>query len=223
MIKCINHVQDHHSSKNLLIFSPLAKSPVFTHLAATLNGLATIRSCNAEGILQHEFDSHQDTHTAYWFMFITSTSALGFVLDIMGFLFVSCIIYYFMLFDSGVSGNEIGLAITQALSMSSLLQWGVRQSAEASNQMMAVERIVEYRSLEMEPTPAKVRETPREWPTEGKLQLENVVYRYYADAEPVLRGVSLVIEATEKIGIVGRTGAGERRNSLATRLRVSQN
>lgn len=114
-----------------------------------------------------------------------------------------------MLFGADVPGNVIGLAITQALTMTSLLQWGVRHSAEASNQMMAIERILEYRNLEPEPQSEKICETTTEWPSEGKIEFSNVVYRYDTEAQPALRGVSLVIEPKEKIGIVGRTGAGE--------------
>lgn len=97
---------------------------MFTHLAATLTGLSTVRAYNAEGILETEFDYHQDTHSACWYMFIATSSAFGLSLDIMCLIFISCIILYYMVIDTNVSGDKVGLAVTQAMSLTGMLQWG---------------------------------------------------------------------------------------------------
>lgn len=89
-----------------------------------------------------------------------------------------------------------------------MLQWGVRQSAEMSNQMTAIERALEYRDLEPEPEPKKPLAIHSDWPVSGCIEFNAVSYRYYAEAEPVLRRLSFATKPREKIGIVGRTGAG---------------
>lgn len=198
---------------NIFFSFKIAKSPIYTHLAATLNGLPTIRAHNAQTILKEEFDYHQDTHSACWFMFITTSSAFGFSMDVMCFLFVCCVIYFYMVVSGAASGDQIGLAITQALSITTMLQWGVRQSAEVSNQLMAVERVLEYCGLEPEPEPKRPQPVAKEWPSDGAIEFRNIVYRYFAEAEPVLQNLSLVIRSKEKIGIVGRTGAGTRKTT----------
>lgn len=109
----------------------------------------------------------------------------------------------------GVSGDKVGLAITQAMALTGMLQWGIRQSAEVANQLMSVERILEYRDLDAEKEPPKSREIAKAWPTDGQIEFRNVVYKYFPDAEPVLRGLSFVVRPGEKIGICGRTGAGK--------------
>lgn len=81
-----------------------------------------------------------------------------------------------------------------------MLQWGVRQSAEISNLMLSVERVLEYRDLESEKQPEKPQEISQDWPIEGCIEFRNVFYRYFAEAEPVLRGLSFVIKPKEKIG-----------------------
>lgn len=126
----------------------------------------------------------------------------------MVFTLMTSIIYYFMVVDDNASGNEIGLAITQLLTMVGLLQWGVRQSAEVSNNMIAVERSLEYRDLEPEPEPEKLVDVNEDWPANGRIDFRKVFYRYFTDSDPVLRDLSFVIRPKEKIGIVGRTGAG---------------
>lgn len=189
-----------YQSNNIILYKIVAKSPVFTHLNATLTGLSTVRAYNAEKILQTEFDLHQDTHSACWYMFIATSSAFGLSLDIMCFVFISFIMVYFMLIDPNQTGEKVGLAITQAMTLLGMLQWGIRQSAEISNQMMSVERVLEYRDLEKETEPEKPATLQSNWPSRGCIEFRNVTYKYFEEAEPVLRGISFLVHSKEKIG-----------------------
>ena len=49
----------------------------------------------------------------------------------------------------------------------------------------------------------------RKWPKEGKVEFREVVARYRKDLPPVLKGLSFDIKPMEKVGLVGRTGAGK--------------
>lgn len=77
---------------------------------------------------------------------------------------------------------------------------GVRQSAEVSNLMTSVERVLEYRDLEPEKQPEKPQEISANWPIEGSIEFRNVIYKYFEFGEPVLRNLSFVIAPKEKIG-----------------------
>lgn len=72
---------------------PSARSPVFSHLNATVLGLATIRSFGAEELLIEEFDRHQDLHSAAWYLFITCSRAFGYFLDVICLLFIICVTF----------------------------------------------------------------------------------------------------------------------------------
>jgi ATP-binding cassette, subfamily C (CFTR/MRP), member 4 len=106
-------------------------------------------------------------------------------------------------------GNQVGLAITQVLALTGMIQWGIRQSAEVANQLMSVERVLEYRDLPKETQPEKPLETAKEWPPVGKVEFRKVTYRYFPEAEAVLHDLNFVVQPEEKVGIVGRTGAGK--------------
>ena len=87
----------------------------------------------------------------------------------------------------------------------------VRQSAEVENDMNGVERIVHYANgVEQEP-PHEVDDfkPPPEWPSEGKVELREIVLKYRPELPPVLKRITMSINGGEKIGIVGRTGAGK--------------
>lgn len=105
-------------------------------------------------------------------------------------------------------GGNIGLALTQAIGLTGMFQWGMRQWSELVNQMTSVERVQEYVDLAPEKDD-QVKEPPSSWPQQGKVEFKNLSLRYSKEDVPVLKGLSFVIKPKEKIGIVGRTGAGK--------------
>lgn len=88
------------------------------------------------------------------------------------------------------------------------LQWGMRQWSELENQMTSVERVVEYTKLESEPNRNK-KKLPIDWPQKGQIKFEDVKLRYIDSHPYVLKGLSFMVQPKEKIGVVGRTGAGK--------------
>lgn len=108
-------------------------------------------------------------------------------------------------------GDKVGLVITQAMSLTGSLQWGVRQSAEVSNHMMSVERVMEYGQLtpEQKPKVTDPADYKSKWPKVGMIEFIDVSYRYSDTSPNILKNISLTINGGEKIGIVGRTGAGK--------------
>lgn len=66
--------------------------------------------------------------------------------------------------------------------------------------MMSTERVLEYCHLEPEKQPHKPQKVADDWPAHGGIEFRNVFYRYFKDADPVLRGLSFVIKPKEKIG-----------------------
>lgn len=125
----------------------------------------------------------------------------------------SCLLSNILLLVS-YAGN-IGLAVTQALSLTGMVQWGLRQWSELENQMTSVERIVEYTQVVPEESENGM-EPPETWPENGNVELRNVFLRYSKNDDYVIKDLNIIIEGKEKVGIVGRTGAGK--SSLITAL-----
>lgn len=95
------------------------------------------------------------------------------------------------------------------MALTGMLQWGVRGSAEVTNHLLSVERIIQYRDLPPEQTAKILQTVEKEWPANGKIEFKNVGYRYHETLPPIFSGLNLVIQPNEKIGICGRTGAGK--------------
>ena len=84
--------------------------------------------------------------------------------------------------------------------------WIVRQGAEVENNMNSVERVVHYaRAIEQEaPHELPEKKPPASWPAHGRIEINNVVLKYRPELPSVLKGISLTVNAGEKVGIVGR-------------------
>ncbi|XP_044316417.1 probable multidrug resistance-associated protein lethal(2)03659 [Drosophila rhopaloa] len=189
-----------------------ARSPAYSHLTASLTGLSTIRAFGAQRILEAEFDGYQDMHSSAAYMFISTSRFFGYWMDMFCMLYIAIVTLGFFIFPPA-NGGDVGLAISQAIGLMGTVQWGIRQSAELENNMISVERVTEYEDIESEgilEAPAD-KKPPKSWPEQGKIVFDELSLRYSPDpkAETVLKSLSFVIKPKEKVGIVGRTGAGK--------------
>lgn len=92
-----------------------------------------------------------------------------------------------------------------------MMQYGIKQSIEIVFQMTSVERILQYTKLEKEgpfSTP-KTTILPKEWPDKGDINFQHVSMRYTKQTPNILKDLTLQIQPNQKVGIVGRTGAGK--------------
>lgn len=150
-----------------------ARSPVFSHVKASYDGLATIRSSFAQLHYKNEFDVLQDLHTSAWYLTIATRTAFGIWLDICTVMFITAVVFsfiflnegytlrthtycshintvFFCIVNSAFDDSKAGLAISQSLILTGMVQMGSQQVTEVINQMTSVERILEYTKLEKE-------------------------------------------------------------------------
>ncbi|KAF0769463.1 multidrug resistance-associated protein 4-like isoform X1, partial [Aphis craccivora] len=203
---------DKYKSKNVVIsYISSTRSPVLAHMNASLQGLTTIRAYKAEQILSTEFDKHQDLHSSASHMYTCLNQGFGFWIDIVCLLYLCIIIFSFLIADNTIYGGSVGLALTQVMTLLCRIQWGVRQLTILLCQFTSVERVIEYTNLPQEDTlhSNEVKNPPKEWPYSGKIIFKDFNLRYSLNAPYVLKDLNIEIRSMEKIGIVGRTGAGK--------------
>ena len=91
-----------------------------------------------------------------------------------------------------------------------VLNWLVRQTAEVETNIVAVERLKEYSMLELEAPWVFPESRPEQaWPAEGEVEFLNYGLRYREDTPLVVEDISVTVTGGQKVGIVGRTGAGK--------------
>lgn len=92
----------------------------------------------------------------------------------------------------------------------------VRATGEVETNIISAERVLEYTQLQSEaPDVVASRRLTPSWPSKGSVAFVNYSARYRPDLDLVLRDINLYIKPGEKVGVVGRTGAGKSSLSLA--------
>ena len=110
----------------------------------------------------------------------------------------------------------VGLALTYALQTLDTTQYGVRSASEVENFMTSVERVISYTKIHSEPGYSSEDRPPASWPTDGSLTIEDLSLVYFEGGPCVLKDVNVRVFSKEKVGVVGRTGAGK--SSLVSAL-----
>jgi len=199
------------SSIQLKRIESVSRSPVYNHFGETLLGLATIRAFKATERFTYIKVQRLNMMTQSYFLL---RSVLNWASERVGIL-NSLLLFFSVLFvviDKGtLNPGNAALAIYFILGIGPMLGFFVMNLTELNNQMNAVERVSYYiENLEQEPSweEDKVK-VPPEWPSKGTIELDNVVFRYRKNLDPVLHGVSAQIQHLEKIGVAGRTGSGK--------------
>lgn len=113
-----------------------------------------------------------------------------------------------------LSPSVVGLSVSYSLQITAILNFLVRMTAEVETNIVAIERIEQYTNLSQE-APWKLNEIEKSWPQHGEIEFSNYQLRYREGLDLVLKGISFSIKECEKVGIVGRTGAGKSSLTLA--------
>ncbi|XP_043334217.1 ATP-binding cassette sub-family C member 4-like isoform X2 [Cervus canadensis] len=211
------------TSRDVKRLESTTRSPVFSHLASSLRGLWTIRAYKAEQRFQEVFDTCQDLHSEAWFLLLTTSRWLAVYLDVVCAIFVTVVAFGALILAESFNPGEVGLVLSLALILilTGMFRCCVRQSIEAENMMISVERGIEYTECEKEaPWEYKFRPPPA-WPHRGEINFYYVNFRYSLDEPMVLKDLTSYIVSSAKVGIVGRTGAGKS-SVIAALLRVSE-
>lgn len=104
----------------------------------------------------------------------------------------------------------VGLSVTYALQITQTLNWLVRMTSDVETNIVAVERIKEYGETKQEAAwDLPNSKVPISWPELGRVEFKDFQVRYREGLDLVLRGITFVVQGGEKVGIVGRTGAGK--------------
>nr|XP_034300519.1 multidrug resistance-associated protein 4-like isoform X5 [Crassostrea gigas] len=211
------------TTRNMKRLEAMTQSPIFSHISDTLVGLQSIRALGMSRKFLQDFDRFQDRHTSAFFLYLSTIRWFSvrslFILDVY---FVLVILLSLVLRDMiGLSGGLFGMALNYLLTMATPFSYMMRKTADLNTLMTSVERIVSYTKLEQEAPKVSNSPPSSSWPQNGEIKLVNVGLQYSSDTDQVLHNITCLINSREKIGIVGRTGAGKS-SLLAALLRLAE-
>ncbi|ELT91662.1 hypothetical protein CAPTEDRAFT_90759 [Capitella teleta] len=186
------------------------RSPIYAHFDESIVGLTSIRAYKKEEEFIKKCDKLIDDSQRAWFLYHITCRWIGVWVEILGSFLVFIAALLSILQRDTLSAGQAGLSITFSLQLILFLNVSIRASAELETYIVSVERIKEYTQVPQEAL-WDVPETkpPADWPRDGKIVIKNYSTRYRPGLDLVLKRISCVFNPRERVGIVGRTGAGK--------------
>lgn len=196
----------------------VSASPVLSHVTGAEEGVTILRAFGPDYVQRAITESfiRNDSTNKVWFAETVTGQWFQVRMQLLGcgvvILVVSGLVYLHAFLTPGI----VGLAFTYALSVDGGLGSLVRVWSWVEISMVSPERILEYSSIPAEGDSKVLQiEPPAQWPVKSTVEFQNVVFSYKPGAPAVLKGLSFSVNNNEKIGIVGRTGAGKSSLTMA--------
>lgn len=204
------------SSRDLKRLESVQRSPLYQQFGETLTGITTIRAYGDEKRFIRDNTHRVDTYNRPFIYLWAANRWLSFRVDVVGDL-VAFFAGMFVIFSIGnIDAGSAGLSLGYAISFTEYVLWLVRLYSVYEQNMNSVERIKEYLDVEQEAEALNEKTQPaKNWPSQGSVEFINYTTRYRDDLDPVLKNITFRINPLEKVGIVGRTGAGKSSLALA--------
>ncbi|KEY64333.1 hypothetical protein S7711_09599 [Stachybotrys chartarum IBT 7711] len=207
------------TSRELKRLDSVSRSPIYAHFQESLGGISTIRAYRQQQRFELENEWRVDANLRAYFPSISANRWLAIRLEFIGAIVILAAAGFAIISvasHSGLSAGLVGLAMSYALQITSSLNWIVRQTVEVETNIVSVERVLEYAALPSEaPEIVPSRRPPASWPAKGAVEFVDYSTRYREGLDLVLKNINLDIKSHEKIGVVGRTGAGKSSLTLA--------
>ncbi|GAQ44111.1 hypothetical protein AtubIFM55763_002709 [Aspergillus tubingensis] len=207
------------TSRELKRLDSVTRSPIYAHFQESLGGISTIRAYRQEERFTLENEWRMDANVRAYFPSISANRWLAVRLEFIGSVIIlasAVLSIVSVATGSGISAGMVGLAMSYALQITQSLNWIVRQTVEVETNIVSVERVLEYASLPSEAPEVIFKHRPAiGWPAQGAVSFNNYSTRYRPGLDLVLKDINLDIKPHEKIGVVGRTGAGKSSLTLA--------
>uniref|UniRef100_A0A3Q1GA62 Multidrug resistance-associated protein 1 n=1 Tax=Acanthochromis polyacanthus TaxID=80966 RepID=A0A3Q1GA62_9TELE len=198
------------SSRQLKRLESVSRSPIYTHFNETLLGTSVIRAFGEQERFIRESDQRVDHNQKAYYPSIVANRWLAVRLEFVGNCIVSSAALFAVIARESLSPGIMGLSISYALQLTASLTWLVRMSSDVETNIVAVEKVKEYYDTEKEAQWIHESSSlPPGWPTAGCIDFRGFGLRYREDLDLAIRNISISISGGEKVGIVGRTGAGK--------------
>ncbi|XP_028913669.1 multidrug resistance-associated protein 6 isoform X3 [Ornithorhynchus anatinus] len=203
----------------VVVATPMATLVILPLLLfyGVFQGSGVIRAFRAQSRFVSRSDGHVDENQRVSFPRLVADRWLATNLELLGNGVVLSAAIFAVMGRAHLSPGIVAFSVTTSLQVTEILHWVVRSWTSLENNIVSVERVMEYsRTPKEAPWTVASSPLPKTWPDAGRIEFRNYGLRYRAGLALALRDVTVTILPQEKVGVVGRTGAGK--SSLAVGL-----
>ncbi|XP_066891023.1 multidrug resistance-associated protein 1-like isoform X6 [Kogia breviceps] len=197
------------SSQQIRRLAGASRSLVLSHFSETLLGVSTIRAFGHEQRFIQQNKEVVNENLVCFYNNVISNRWLSVRLEFLGNLMVFFASLLAVLAGNSIDSAIVGLSISCALNITQSLNFWVRKACEIETNAVSIERVCEYENMDKEAPWIMSKRPPSQWPNKGIVEFVNYQARYRDDLGLALQDITFQTHGEEKIGIVGRTGAGK--------------
>lgn len=197
------------SAREIKRHEAVLRSVVFSRFGEAVTGTATIRAYGLQKQFMDSVAEAVDSMDGAYFLTFANQRWLSTRLDAVGNLLVFTVGILVVTSRFNVNPSTGGLVLSYILTIVQMIQFTVRQLAEVENNMNSTERIHYYGTYLEQEAPLHIGDVRPSWPEKGEIVFNDVQMRYRDGLPLVLKGLSMNVKPGERIGVVGRTGAGK--------------
>ncbi|WYZ45022.1 hypothetical protein EsH8_VIII_000338 [Colletotrichum jinshuiense] len=197
------------TSRQIRLLGIEAKAPLYTHFSESVAGVATIRAFRWQVQYQERSYRHIDMSQRPNYAQSCIQAWLTFILNLVVAVLAVILVCIVVSWHDKFSAGSVGVSLIMVIGFSEVLARLIQSWTKLESSVGAVARVRRFvAETETEQTAGK-RSLPRDWPRSGALKFSSVVASYSSDAEPILKGISLSVEAAQHVAICGRSGSGK--------------
>ena len=188
----------------------MSRGPINTRYSSANDGITSIRAYKKYNHFIDGFmkDSDLNANTRFTYNGLTRWSGIRFDLFTLVFVFTNFIVVSILKTFNSIEGDNAAITVQFGIEFAYSLSFAIRMMGEVENLMVSSQRTIEYAKMKSEDELEK-KDDPKNWPECSDIHFSNVYMRYREHLEPVLKGLHHHIKDGEKVGIIGRTGAGK--------------
>ncbi|KAJ8308836.1 hypothetical protein KUTeg_013710 [Tegillarca granosa] len=183
-------------------------SPMISHVGESISGVSTIRAYGKQDSFIKEHEKRLEMNVMCLYIVICAHKWLGLRLEAISYLFVFGTALFSVMSDD-VSSGVVGLCMAFILQITGSLNGMVHNSVRLETSAIGIERIKEYTEKETEAALLSENKPSSSWPSSGNISIKKYQTRYRSGLDLVLKGIDCEIKGGERVGVVGRTGAGK--------------
>lgn len=197
------------SAREIKRHESVLRSGVFARFSEAVSGTSSVRAYGLQDQFIVSIQKEVDQMNSAYYLTFSNQRWLSVRLDAIGNLLVFTTGILVVTSRFNVPPSIAGLVLSYILSIVQMIQFTVRQLAEVENAMVSTERLHYYGTELDEEPPLHLKDVPDTWPQKGEIVFNEVQMRYREGLPLVLQGLNMTVAGGERIGIVGRTGAGK--------------
>ncbi|GME70449.1 unnamed protein product [Ambrosiozyma monospora] len=198
-------------SRDMKRYTSIGKSPIYQHFTETLNGVITIRAYGDEKRFLIRNLKLVDAANRPSFYADVGNLWLSFRTDLVGAIVITLAAALAVFNVGTIDSGLAGISLSFAVQFNRCAVYIMRMYASLEVNMNSMERVKEYIDNPALEAPAEIpeNEPAASWPEHGAIEVSNLAIRYSPNLPRVIEDVSFEVKPGEKVGVVGRTGAGK--------------